>query len=355
MKKIITLSITGAVLIVPIIAFSIPWSNIQTINAAGSSAVQPLLAKISNVYTKADLVTQAGGSGAGIKLIANSQKDIGMASKNPKIVGPGSESADPAVKKNWKKKRIKTVTIAWDGLGIIYKPKNANDKILDINQNNIGKIYQAFAGFKQLRFSDLDPKWNSDSDINILAFARSGGSAVSGTADAFFKDSGFKNYDSNLSEDEKNALKNGSYGPYTTPTNESNSQAFSFIKDLGPGIMTYLSAGYILNNEKQIEDAGFKIATYNGIKISDNKISEKGGYEWFRPLNLMVSLASLENKSKDLINAIFTDTKIRKIIKDEGYINLSKNQIESMGTKKDFWNKSDSDLNFCGANPESSK
>ena len=61
-------------------------SNTPLINSAGSSAVQPLMASFSNKYLGADLVTQAGGSGAGIRAIIDGTKEIGMASKNPKII-----------------------------------------------------------------------------------------------------------------------------------------------------------------------------------------------------------------------------------------------------------------------------
>lgn len=353
MKKIISFSITALFLAVPIIVFSIPWNNIETINAAGSSAVQPLMAKISNVYQKADLVTQAGGSGAGIKLIANSQKDIGMASKNPKIVGLGSEKADPVLKKKWENKQIKTITIAWDGLGIIYKPGTDEDKdrIFDINETNIIDIYKAFAGYEFFSFSEI-PNSKLKSNQKIKTYARSGGSKVSGTADAFFKDSNLKS-NKKLDEKEKKALSDGSYGPYTITTNESNSQVFSYVKDFGPGTMTYLSAGYILNNIKEITQAGFKVATYKGINIEDGKITN--GFNWFRPLNLMVSLARLEDKVKNLIDEILSSSILIDIIRKDGYIPLTTKQIESMnGVNGKRWDKtksSDVALEYCGAKP----
>ncbi|MGL4183913.1 MAG: PstS family phosphate ABC transporter substrate-binding protein [Metamycoplasmataceae bacterium] len=317
-----------------IIGFAVPWSNnFQILNAAGSSAVQPLLSQISNVYKASDVVTQAGGSGAGIQAIANRTKDIGMASKDPGIIKEGEKGK---FYKNWVENKIKTVTIAWDGIGIIYKSKNAN-QILDINETTINNIYNAFAGNKEFRFNEIDPSFNDDSIIS--PYARAGGSNISGTAGAFADDSHLK---PKIDPEIKSILKDGSYGRYTTSTAEANSQVWDFVKDKGNGTITYLSSGFILNNKAQIEGAGFKIATYKGIEMKTDIISK--GYDWYRPFNLMISLngnKDILEANKQLIIAILNlDGKnqfLQDLISREGYVNINESQKNSMMINGDFW------------------
>ncbi|MGL4343540.1 MAG: PstS family phosphate ABC transporter substrate-binding protein [Metamycoplasmataceae bacterium] len=368
-KKTIFLSIIGAISIGLIVFFSISWKNVETINIAGSSAVQPLIAKISNIYEKSDVVTQAGGSGAGINAVAKSTKDIGMASKNPNIItGNDDKDKQNSLYEEWINKKIKTITIAWDGMGVIYKPNDKNDKILDINQNNIVKLFKAFAGYEEFTFNDLNEDLPKQ---KINPYARSGGGNISGTADAFFKDSHFQiDKNNDFEKREIEALEVGNYGPNTKTTNESNSQVFNFVKDLGPGTITYLSAGYILNNYDIIIANGFQIATYNGHKINDKNITK--GYDWYRPLNLMIATQDYEknkfNKNINFINDILdidlenenstpgiADTKIEKLIEEEGYILLTKEQILSMaqdGKLENFWISYDHLLKFNGAKNE---
>jgi phosphate transport system substrate-binding protein len=93
LKRISLKKIMGGVLFVGITSTIVLTSGILAtdplINAAGSSAVQPLMSAFSNRYPNADLVTQAGGSGAGIRAIIDGTKEIGMASKNPGIMKVG--------------------------------------------------------------------------------------------------------------------------------------------------------------------------------------------------------------------------------------------------------------------------
>ncbi|MGL5522181.1 MAG: PstS family phosphate ABC transporter substrate-binding protein [Metamycoplasmataceae bacterium] len=330
-----------------VVGFAVPWSNnFQILNAAGSSAVQPLLSQISNIYKASDVVTQAGGSGAGIQAIANGTKDIGMASKDPGIIKDGETGK---FYKNWMDNKIKTVTIAWDGIGIIYKSSN-NAQTLDINKTTINKIYNAFAGNEQFSFRQIDDTFNDDSIL--VPYARAGGSNISGTAGAFADDSHLK---PNIALDPviKAILKDGSYGRHTTSTAEANSQVWDFVKDKGNGTITYLSSGFILNNKAMIEGAGFKIATYENVPMEIEKISN--GYNWYRPLNLMISLTKnkeILEANKQLITAILnldgTSQVIEDLIKREGYVNITEAQKNSMKINKEFW-VDDITLGYSGA------
>ena len=120
-KKILKIGIPSLIGVgfVGLITFiSTSWNNMTTISMAGSSAVMPLMNSLSNIYTKADIVTSAGGSGAGINHILNNTKEIGMASKSPGILELGENNTKY---QTWKNINAKTLTIAWDGMALVYK------------------------------------------------------------------------------------------------------------------------------------------------------------------------------------------------------------------------------------------
>ncbi|MGL5205800.1 MAG: PstS family phosphate ABC transporter substrate-binding protein [Metamycoplasmataceae bacterium] len=325
-------------------------SNTPLINAAGSSAVQPLMAAFSNKYTPADLVTQAGGSGAGIRAIIDGTKQIGMASKDPGIIKKLDESEWSQDQKKWIERDIKTVSIAWDGMGLVYKP-SSNDVSIDVNENTIKNIYMAFSGDQQLTYEDIGVE--GDKTI-IFPYARSGGALISGTADAFYKDS---NLEYKVSEGEKAILDNslimGNYGKFTRTTSESNSQAWSFFKNENKtGSMVYLSTGFIINNINEIERLGFKVATYKKQTPDLDNITV--GYNWYRPLNLMISIKESKelDNIKGLIDWILAPEEEEpipaQIISKGGYIKLKKEQIEElMCLDKNidtFWTATDWDI-----------
>ena len=58
-------------------------------------------------------------------------------------------------------------------------------------------IYLAFAGFDNVQFSDVG---STKSKANIVPYARGGGGKQSGTRDAFFKDSGVKNWKDEIND-----------------------------------------------------------------------------------------------------------------------------------------------------------
>ena len=351
LKKISLKKLMGGFLFISVTTTIVLTSGILAtaplINAAGSSAVQPLMSSFSNKYPTADLVTQAGGSGAGIRAIIDGTKEIGMASKNPGIIKSTAGEIPSEDEQKWIEREIKTVTIAWDGMGLVYKPSKPNTQI-DVNLGTILNIYTSFAGHEQKTYADLGI---ADDTTPIHPYARSGGAVVSGTADAFYKDSKLA-YEKNPELDD--ALIKGNYGKFTKTTSESNSQAWSFVKNENKvGSMVYLSAGFINNNRKEIEDNGFEIATYENHTIEKDNIAKT--YNWFRPLNLMISIARTPGEdtikdyhSQDLINWILGDPVAKKTITTEGYVELSQEDIlDKMCLNKDlstFWTATDKEI-----------
>ena len=355
--KLTALIIGFAGLVGTTVAISTSWDHLSSISFGGSSSVLSLINELSKVYQPADIVATAGGSGAGINAVLANIKEIGMASKDPGIVKDGVDVEDPLYKK-WAERKIKTMTIAWDGIVIVYKPaKDQNPLIL--NEENVAKIYASISGVKTISFKDL----GLSEKTNIIPFARNGGAQTSGTADAFWKDSNLKfkesKYWKSLKEEEQkkieNNLKTGEYPETVFQTAESNSQTWDRIKNEKEGALTYLSAGFVFNHKKEIEDKGFKVAQYKG-NIDPSETTVANGYNWFRPFNLMFSLdiATQEKnkKIKDLINWIYQDEKAKKIISDNGYINLNEKQINSMkGNENSFFSESALDVNkgYSGA------
>lgn len=348
------------------ILVSTSWNNIASISFGGSTSVLALINELGPAYQPADIIAAGGGSGAGINAILSDIKEIGMASKDPGIL---KEKPDSEKYKRWEEKQVKTITIAWDGIAIIYKSNDKNTA-LEITPENLAKVYATFSGVEQLKLSDL----GLNDQTTIIPFARNGGSATSGTADAFAKDSNLKYKESpywqNLGPDKQkqvdNILKNGDYPEHVKQTAESNSQTWDRVKREGQvGAMTYLSAGFVINNLQAIESEGFQVALYNGgkspIKLSSETISK--GYNWFRPFNLMFSLKLAQSvsgqKIQEFINWVFQSdpqAAANQVINKNGFVPLTKEQIDSMRDDQgNLFTKSDVELKRSGADPNATK
>ena len=100
--------------------------------------------------------------------------------------------------------------------------------------------------------------------------------------------------------------------------------------------MIYLSAGFINSNKSEIEGSGFKIATYKNTTIESANITK--GYDWYRPLNMMVSIATDSPHIRLFAECIISDNLVPKEeIKNAGYIGLSPQQKETMRQVKNYW------------------
>lgn len=337
--------------------------NVTTVSIGGSTAVLPLINDISKYFNYIDIVTSAGGSGVGINSIINGSKEIGMASKDPQIKRWKENQLEQYKYDAWKDKEVKTLTIAWDGIGIIYKPtKMSMDADINIDPTTLGKIYSAFSGYKNITFNDL--LGNGDTKI-ITPYARNGGGDVSGTTEAFLLESHVEWLWQD--EDEKNTIINriqkGDYGPHVRQTSEANSQAWDNVKNGPEGSMIYLSSGFILNNEEVIKKHGFKIAKYNGYDMILDNIAN--GYNWFRPFNLIYSMNHVRNKPEiiQMFEDIIFSEKIDKIMRDNKFKPLSDPQknslfiqdIDKVQDKKSLFidqKNSDIELDHSGANPK---
>lgn len=308
-----------------IIGFSKAWNSPPSIVAAGSTSVQPLLSSLGNEYSSADLTVQPGGSSLGLKVAAEGSKSIGTVSKNPYFaVQEAKYERNGYTKEMWKSNELKTVTIAWDGIGIVYKDNFSKD-VLVINDENINLIYEVFSGFKQHTLKEMfigksNENKFTNNNLLITPYARSGGSNASGTATSFLSESGLEINENNANWNQvKNILKSGSYMGNVITTNESNVESWNrFQIENKDASMIYLSLGFIENNKDLIEKNGYKIARYsrkkdNDIIVSPSilNVSEKK-YGWYSPLNVVFPILLSNDTTKNFIWWLVTNTDVNK-------------------------------------------
>lgn len=354
--KIIRIILIVLIVMVPIaffIGFFVDWKFPSWIYISGSSTIQPLMSEIAKSYTKSQIIVNAGGSSTGLSQMMSGQKQIGMISKSPsvKLAGLPNNLVD-GIEENqkWEDDKIKTFTIAWDGIGIIYKTSNKNVK-LDINATNATNFFEAFAGLKQFYFHNSNKRidTNMNDGLKIVPFAKTGGSSLSGTAEAFLENNPFYGQISELTVE---ILETGTYGMNVIQTDESNLSSWNKIKDYNIQndelIMTYLSAGFIKNNIDSIEKEGFKVATLNDIPLFDlnGGMNFPKDYKWYRPFNLLFKLSTMDKSLENFIiwfrdQLLQDNSVVKEKINEYGYTTLTSNEISSMsysiGNKQEFF------------------
>ncbi len=370
-SKLIAISFFGVAAIGTIILTSVNFTGISIITSAGSTALFPLMNDLANEYSKkepsTELMIEAGGSGVGIQSIVKGSKQIGNVTRRIKK----SEAGAPATDSNlipyngidnldkvkvkyydsWEENKIKTITIAWDAIGIVYKPLN-NDVNLDINETNIDKLFGVFSGLKPQKMSDLTGYLKDDVSLTnqspiLTPFSRTGGTVASGTATNFFENTNLNptsaSPDPEPSPDDievRRILKTGDYTGNVVATSESNVEAWRQFSLSGKdNTMIYLSSYFIFANQQYIEDAGFKIATYKKVDLKKENIPNT--YNWFTSANAIISLKNIENSPLEK----FIEWVIMPNPKDEimfgkeipHWIKLTPNQINSMKIGNNFW------------------
>lgn len=368
-----------------IAGLSVDWSFPSWIYISGSSTMQQFLQSISDIYSPSEVIVDAGGSSVGVDNLINGKKNIASSSKSPSKSTAGIPAYDnnPEVvgkyQQQWQRENIKTISIAFDAIGIVYKDTGIlKGKDVVITPSTILWLYLAFSGYQPVNGLNLIPtSWELDTsnpENNLVPFARTGGSVQSGTGESFLLDSKLLknekgNYDSANVLKEYDALSktptitndpienesiysilhSGQYGPYVKTTNEPNLQTWQSVKSYsGSGIpITYLSSGFIKSNYQDIINSGYKVAKYSTnddgsnsvslLNVQDNKIISDNigiGYNWYRPMNLILSADSAEY-IKSFIqwivgNMLFENSYIIEIYKQQGFIPLDVKTIKTM-------------------------
>lgn len=329
-----------------VVGLSVNWDHTQFISAVGSSGVKPFIESFGKAYhnshNKFDVTVESGGTMFAVEQVAKGYTTMGNASNNPYLV-----VNTQGYKDQWTNK--KTFTLGWEGLVMMYSlPKGLTQQAKEkfnivITEDNILPLYGVFSGYHQLKVGNWDPLMDSlwyyapadvkelitnEKDVKllketqILPFVRAGGNNGANSSIAFSYYSNLKNFD-DMTEIQKQAFKYGKYGSdglEIMQTDESNARAWqSFVYNDNGASMTYLTSSFIANenNRKQMEEKGYKLAGYqpkgkttrifiDGTKESLEKIDSQNGYNWYRPINIMIDLDV--QKAKDFVYWIYMDT-----------------------------------------------
>lgn len=322
--------------------FAKPWVSYPNIFVAGSSSLQPLFTEFSNKYpSDTDLIVQGGGSGFGLKSAATLSKDIGLASKNPyKSVQTATLERNGYDKSTWENNYLKTMTIGWDSIAIVYKSNENVDLKLSPTDGTLLKVYDMFSGRKQYKVSELIP--GSDNNKNFVPYGRTGGANASGTATSFMYESGFNwnnayteyGFDLETLNEVEKSLKSGNYlNNYVRVTNESNVETWNKIKyENVDNAIVYLSLSFVLQNYDDFKNNGFKIAWVNGINPAEYANDDKKldddflkSYNWFSPFNIIFSLNHLNDQTKKFIEWIYTDELSSRIFGEQKLVHAGRN------------------------------
>lgn len=320
--KIITSVFVCCIPVGLITYFAVPWVKYPTISAAGSSSLQPLVTEFSDIWeSDTDLIVQGGGSGFGMKSIATSSKDIGMASKNTfSSVQKATIERNAYDWQTWNTKAIKTFTIGWDSIAIVYKSKD--DVPMKIDASNFIKIYDLFSGNRKYRVNEIIE--GSTDTSYFIPYSRTGGANASGTCTSFMYESlfdwdkSYPGYSIEELDEIENAIKTGNYlNNNVQVTNESNVETWNKMKQENyDGSITYLSMSFALQNIDVLRSSGYNIAWVYGIDPVEYSNENNGldlnflqEYKWFSPFNLMISLNEANKYTKDFIEWVYTDKK----------------------------------------------
>lgn len=389
--KIVKPILIGVACTIPIglvVGLSVNWDHTQYISAVGSSGVKPFIEKFGKTYRqshkKFDVTVESGGTTFAIEQIAKGYTTIGDASNNPyKIIN------DQGFLEDWGNK--KTLTLGWEGLCLMYSlPKELSQEAKDhfdvvISKDNILKLYGVFSCWHELKDkTQWDPIWESiwyyaseqskewftrhgsQDDINllkntkILPFVRAGGNTGANSSIAFTYYSNLAEFE-DMSFKQQKAFAGGQYGDDGDfiETDESNTRAWqSFVAKDKPGSMVYLTSSFLAHeeNRKEIKDRGYKLALYlpkpiAGRVVTPQKIETTedlkniatvGGYNWYRPINVMIDLDV--EKAKDFVYWIYfnTDDDLQTIELSKQYEDL----IYSLGARPLTVNQFESMINI---------
>ena len=164
---------------------------------------------------------------------------------------------------------------------------------------------------------------------------------TSGTASAFYECSHFTNFENDKENNLLNAkqiaaFKTGQYGKdfHVYDTDEANSRSWDvFSKNNIPGSLIYLSSGFIQENYDLIVSKHYGIMTYNHIKFSIDNVGN--GYNFFRPINIIVSLENNDsfNEIKRFATWLIFESQVEQW-KKMGLKKVNDHQIQSMCSKQ---------------------
>ena len=237
---------------------------------AGSTTVQPIASVVAEAYMKKHsdvlIAVQGGGSGTGVKMVAEGTADIGMSSRELKEKEINTHPD------------LKAHTIAHDGIAVVVHPSNP---LSDLTKEQITDIFSGrIRNFKEM----------GGDDTETVVVIREEGSGTRAT---------FEKLIMGDVDTAKNALQKPSNGAVKA-TIAGNENAIG-----------YLGIAYL--------DESVKAIKMNGIEPSKENI-RSGEYPVSRKL-YMITKGEAIGLAKKFIDFILSDEG-QRIVEDEGFIEV---------------------------------
>lgn len=242
----------------------------ETLKIAGSTTVQPIASKAAEAYMKKNpnilVSVQAGGSGAGIKMVSEGSVDIGMSSREIK-----SEELEATP-------GLQTHAIALDGIVIVTHPGNT---LTDLTKEQVRAIFSGeTTNYKEIGGPDME----------IVVINREEGSGTRGT---------FEELVMEKTPITEKALQKPSNGAMKAAVSENENA------------MGYIGLGYV--------DETVKAMQIEGVTPSVASVKD-GSYPVSRKL-YMVTNGEASGTAKDFIDYV-TGSEGQDIVAEEGFIKL---------------------------------
>jgi phosphate transport system substrate-binding protein len=244
-----------------------------TLSVSGSTTVQPIAAKAAEKYMEENsnviVSVQGGGSGTGIKMVAEGSADIGTTSRE---LSAEEITANP---------ELKAYEVAADGIAVIVHPSNT---LTDLTKQQIKDIFSGkITNYKELGGPDKE----------IVVIIRETGSGTRTSFEEMIMDKG-KTPNSEGSEQQ------GSNGAVKA----------SVLSN--PNAIGYVGEGFV--------DSSVKALRIDGIAPSKETI-KAGTYPVSRKL-YMITKGEAAGKTKDYIDYILSDAG-QDIVEEEGFVRIA--------------------------------
>lgn len=312
------------------------FGNESNFIGIGSNSVSPLVMgkdSFMNNNPIGQYIYQNTGSGDGYKSQTHPegfQSDFGLTSSRKNPITQAKENEENLYKflKIWKDKKLRTVTYAFDAIGIgINLPKDleilSKTPIIDLKElaklySSNNKLINSVSWSSLLKNEKNSLKWKK---VKPIAIGIKGGEKTSGKAETFIKVINAHLQDNDKNIEQKQITEN---------------QYFSFVDSFNDiylenektkGSVAYYSLGQINQiNKNEIKVASIDLLQTNIDKNPTIEMVQNKEYRWSRPFNIIYST---QNKRAVAFANYLLSPSAQEIIVKKKYVSLSKNQILS--------------------------
>lgn len=263
-KKLPVLLLSTSILaIAPVACVSCGYN---VISIKGSTSMLNFLSDISKEIDKnknemnLEINVNGGGSGLGIGNLLDDLATFASISKDP--VADLSEASKAKNRQKWIDKKIKTIKVAIEPLVFIIKVDESlmNNDDFYFDENNYGKILNAFGDAEELHLNDL-LEHKLPEDHVLTPVYRSGGANMSGTAETFFKQHPYVKQGVKPNDKAAKFLNDctGSGIPKVKLANDSNKEVAKTMQSLDTYAISFISYSYYKNNEAELKNSHIKL------------------------------------------------------------------------------------------------